>query len=122
MILKPFEAIRQLKEGQAIVDLAGGRIFEWKPGCTASMLTPIYNDFFDCRIIDLPKPQPTLYDALLAGAERINASLPCDNCIYKGKCRGMQCYVALIDTLQDIALKAGFDLKKITAEAGEGGE
>lgn len=67
----------------------------------------------------------TLYEALVEGATSkkmrcSNVTYSCAACKYaEGDCTDINCSTALIDTLQDIALAAGFDLKQITAEAGE---
>lgn len=69
--------------------------------------------------------QPTLYDVLVAGAKKLDLNMndddPCMVCKYSpSTCQPTDCRISVIDTLQDIALEAGFDLKKITAEAKEG--
>lgn len=117
-----YEATRELKEGQAIEwDFQGRtlRIAEWRHGEEPNI--PAFGPLeltFTVRIIDLPKPQPTLYDVLVEGAGRIGVKIDCDNCKYTSDCTGVSCFTALIDTLCDIALAAGFDLKQITG-AGE---
>lgn len=60
-----------------------------------------------------------LYDALVKGANEKELCLECAACKYKGPPESCYCAcgMALVDTLQDIALAAGFDLKKV-----EGGE
>ncbi len=64
-----------------------------------------------------------LYKALVEGAERIGARFSsCGSCnrTHYRPCGGpYSCSIALVDTLQDIALEKGFDLKAIIAEAKE---
>lgn len=130
------EAIVALKPGQAIEmnipDMENHRLVEWVRGesCPKVLVMMINRVDLDLevRIIDLPKPQPTLYDVLVAGATKKGLSFdpdggPCSCCLYSKdapRCTSVSCPTALVDTLQDIALAAGFDLKKIKA-AGEGG-
>ena len=65
----------------------------------------------------------TLYKVLVEGAEKLDLNMndddPCMVCKYSQlTCRDeiTDCRVAIIDTLQDIALEKGFDLKAIVAK------
>jgi len=81
-----FDAIRQLKEGQAIVDMRGDRIFEWQPDLNARMLTPIYNDLFECHIIDLPLPKRSLEEGLTKAAHKLGLEIDCSCCPEREQC------------------------------------
>lgn len=124
-----YEAIVALKPGQAIEmnipDMENHRLVEWVRGesCPKVLVAMIHRVDLDleARIVDL-QPTPTLYAVLVEGATKKRLELHCAGC----KTRIESCLyasannpTALIDTLQDIALAAGFDLKQITAEAGE---
>lgn len=60
----------------------------------------------------------TLYDVLVEAAKELNLEMnegdPCMVCAYSIlTCTETDCQTAVIDTLQSIALAAGFDLKKV---------
>jgi hypothetical protein len=74
-----FEAIRELKEGQAIcgpLDSDERPIIKWywcnpQPEGTFSRNMRVELHCHDCRIVDLPKPKMTLEEGLYEAAEAI---------------------------------------------------
>lgn len=125
-----WEAIRQMKEGQEIVyvpETPDRQVFaiwaygEQRPEFPANFYHEVLWTI-DVTIHDLPRPQ-TLYDVLVEGAKEkvleIQLEEGCEDCIaWKNsgdseKPLECNCSVALIDTLQSIALASGFDLKKV---------
>lgn len=123
MTLTLFEAIRELKPGQEIHAMTDqGRsypVLRWSHGDKGlTYLVGSVDLQYIVYIIDLPKPQPTLYDVLVAGIPTSVLRRRCYECD-ESACSNELCNKQIVDTLQDIALKAGFDLKQITA--GENG-
>ena len=131
-----FEAIRQLKEGQYVNVIAdvgcfcGVYAWEWgaaAPKCVLDEqswgwikgrhLPKIFTDT-NVIICDIPKDdQPrtqTLYDVLVEGCNKKAIGIKCEDCQQgdPATCYPV-CGLALIDTLQSIALAQGFDLKKV---------
>ena len=116
-----FEAIRQMKEGQEIrlpVNHAGGEVvvarWGWakhNPDVRYNILSEHWDD--EVELVDLLSPV-TLYDVLVEGAIEMELDLQrgCGGCIDNGE-KDCNCSKAVIDTLQSIALAAGFDLKKV---------